>query len=161
MGIVHHLLRPDERLIVECFAELVRFRQSYDPLILATLRSRLAPRFGRASEAILSQALLVDQLLTAGLSADPEDRSGRRTASDAELRLLALIEAAQSSRSRLEILLLRETGEFDAGQGYILVRFAALLTADGVSLPRREDHGLQPPVRQRPALKPVYGKRAV
>lgn len=140
MGTIHHLLHPDERLLVACFEELGRFRRSYDPAILDDLQARLAPRCGAQAEEIVSHALLVDRVfaLTGVITAPGEAREGAAAIEPhAALRLLAAIEAAQSSRLRLEAMLSGE-GRPDPGGTVVVVRFAALLLGCGLRLPARE-----------------------
>ncbi len=54
-----------------------------------------------------------------------------------DIHLLALIEAAQSSRSRLDALLAQES-KASPELVFVLLRFAALLLSAGLRLPRRE-----------------------
>jgi hypothetical protein len=158
MGTVHHLLRPDERLVVACFDGLRHFRESYDPSILACVRIALASRCGGRADAVLSQALLVDRVL------DPEE-SGRgawdgQNPQDGALGLLAIVEAAQSSQTRLQALL-RAAPHVDADRVQLIVRFAALLLVCGLRLPRRDEERARPPLRHGPRLRPVIDRRAV
>lgn len=140
MGTIHHLLHPDERLIVACFTELGRFRQSYDPAILNALRARFAARCSGQAEELVSQALLVDRIFAlTGMSAPPAEREESVAGAEpaGAMRLLAAIEAAQTSRLRLEAILNGE-GWLDPAGTTLVVRFAALLLGCGLRLPPRQ-----------------------
>jgi hypothetical protein len=144
---IHHLLHPDERLLVACFEELGRFRRSCDPAILNGLQERFASRCGSEADELISQALLVDRLFALtgmlALQGDSSDYAAAAVPQEA-LRLLAIIEAAQTSRVQLEALL-NGDDRLDPGGMALFSRFAALLLSCvllscGLRLPARGQH---------------------
>lgn len=141
MGQVIHLLRPEEAVVIRCFRHLARFRVNYDALVLELAKLELNRVAGLRADALLSQALLVDRVLAEeGLAVEDAAElvvCPALAATDDELTLLDVVEAAQSSGARLEERLLRLTPGRRIDALRLLIRFGALLTAAGLRLPRR------------------------
>ncbi len=142
MGTVHHLLSADEAALIGCLRDLQRFDDCFEHSCLEAAERTLAGPCGSGARAVVSQGLFLVRILAEdGVSQRPYPPNPGtqpwRRAEQGDMRLLALIEAAQSSRSRLEGLL---TNEVNASPEltFVLMRFAALLLAAGLRLPSRE-----------------------
>ena len=149
MGSVHHLLRPEEAALVACLRDLQRFGESFEQTHLRAAERSLAGSCGSGARGVVSQGLFLvrilveDGVLRRRYAVPRAVRSWRR-GDGADMRLLGLIEAAQSSRPRLEALLMQEAGP-SPELVFVLLRFAALLLSAGLRLPRRERDPLPPP----------------
>ncbi len=140
MGSVHHLLSAQESALVSCLRDLQRFSDCFEPSWLEAAERSLARPCGSSARAIVSQGLFLVRILAEdGVSPRPTGTSEAtmRGCEPGDMRLLALIEAAQSSRSRLESLL-RDEPSASPELTFVLLRFAALLLTAGLRLPRRE-----------------------
>ncbi len=131
MGSVDHLLCADEAALLACMRDLQRFGDDFEQTYLDAAERRLAGLCESSARAIVSQGLFLARILAEdGIAQTPsgprEAPQSCRRADGADLRLLALIEAAQSSRNRLEALL-RQEARPTPELVFVLIRFAALL----------------------------------
>ncbi len=162
MGSIHHILCPDEAAVLACLRDLLRFHDRFDNQLLASAERAIAERCGSSASLIVSQGLFLARILVEDgvlptRLAPQAAASVERSANPEGLGLLALVEAAQSSRNRLETLLLaaaRPTPELV----FVMIRFAALLLSAGLRLPRRDAlsrlavPAASLPLRRRPGL---------
>ncbi len=157
MATVHHLLSADEAALVGSLRDLQRFNDCFEQSCLDAAERALAGPCGSGARAVVSHGLFLVRILAEdGVSQRPPASQPTvqpwRRAGAGDMRLLALVEAAQSSRSRLEELL---TDEANASPEliFVLMRFAALLLTAGLRLPRRElaASPLEPPASNAPA----------
>ncbi len=142
MGSIHYLLCAEEDAVIGCLRDLQRFGETFEQFHLDAAERALAGPCGSSARAIVSQGLFLARIMaedgvSPGHEAKPLSAHVWRRADKGDMRLLALVEAAQSSRSRLESLL-REEARPSPELVFVLIRFAALLLSAGLRLPRRE-----------------------
>ncbi len=140
--------------------DLQRFGDDFEQTYLDAAERRLAGLCGSSARAIVSQGLFLARILAEdGIAQTPsgprEAPQSCRRADGADMRLLALIEAAQSSRNRLEALL-RQEARPTPELVFVLIRFAALLLSAGLRLPRRDSGVFQ---TERPYAAPTSALR--